>query len=881
MQCCGLHSTIRTVISPGVFEPSAEWTEFFAELADPTFVQTGRIAQQKRIRALLRMIQFPSSPGLIAWKEAYYRWSSLTQIVARPLSDDNPERDTSGEKAAQWHNFSGFLAAFGGACAIDDPALLPQPLETTLLSPQYADFSAPLPMVESFMQEMVDLLVSDSVWVREKVKETLGLDLCPRLNGILFRQIHAVLSDFFNKETGLPNAVEVFTIFVEQSIGVVQMVLNRMEEMAEATANVDVGSLMVLYVEYVNSLGKGEQALRIKTTLCQLCESFMKRKSSFAFTNELRVRNRLFQALVTWTSDSTEDFQDEKLGRLQRELDVICLRTISILLDRLPLLLADDALLLDDKVEWAKSRQFSLYFNYFIKTLNRTRLLEESAERSLNDASKALASKQSLKDLGPLKESAIRALSNLLASNIDSGLQHSLPLAYHEDARIRTAFMQIMTNVLNQGAAFDDLERLSASQKQSKLVELICESDMQLALSICQVCRGYDVDAMDYILLSIFDSRGGIIKLLKAALAEEIGRTQSEEMVFRSNSFRTHLLSVFGRTHGYEYLRSIIAPLITEMASKPRGYSFEIDPTKLDPSENVHVNQARLEEMAQAFIEQICSSAHRVPAVLRELCRHIRTLMDSRFPNSRYQGVGGFMFLRFISPAIVAPQIIDINLTGPGKELRRGLLLISKILQTLASNNLFPAHKEPFMTSLNDLLKNNVWKVTSFLDQVSDARTDPDRLHAADQPLGYGIHPYGYGIDETDQRALHKFLYENVDKVGKDLMTRTPTTPRSPVADSFSSPGGNVIPNGDPKRTYESLCHILAETGEVPPEQTPAFALSGGSDVDGKQAYAEFRRRNNGRNVDDEKYRKIFWEGPPSKVSDVFSFLFLLSSRDH
>lgn len=725
------------------------------------------------------------------------------------------------------------------------------------------------------MQEMVDLLVSDSVWVREKVKETLGLDLSPRLNGILFRQIHAVLSDFFNKETGLPNAVEVFTIFVEQSIGVVQMVLNRMEEMTEATAAVDVGSLMVLYVEYVNSLGKEEQALRIKTTLCQLCESFMKRKSSFAFTNELRVRNRLFQALVTWTSDSTEDSQDEKLGRLQRDLDVICLRTISILLDRLPLLLADDALLLDDKVEWAKSRQFSLYFNYFIKTLNRTRLLEEAAERTHNpsatDSKSSLITKPSLRDLGPLKESAIRALSNLLASNIDSGLQHSLPLAYHEDARIRTAFMQIMTNVLNQGAAFDDLERLSASQKQSKLVELICESDMHLALSICQVCRGYDVDAMDYILLSIFDSRGGIIKLLKAALAEEIERTPSEEMVFRSNSFRTHLLSVFGRTHGYEYLRSIIAPLITEMASKPRGYSFEIDPQKLDPSENVHVNQARLEEMAQAFIDQICSSAHRVPAVLRELCRHIRTLMDARFPNSRYQGVGGFMFLRFISPAIVAPQIIDINLTGPGKELRRGLLLISKTLQTLASNNLFPAHKEPFMTSLNVLLKNNVWKVTSFLDQVSDARTDPDRLHAADQPLGYGIHPYGYGIDEADQRALHKFLYDNVDKVGKDLLTRSPSIPRSPIVDSFSP--GAAAP-GDPKRTYETLCQVLAEAGDVPTDQTPALALSGGSDIDGKQAYAEFRRRNNGRNVDDDKYKKIFWEGPVSKVSSYAACLF-------
>ncbi len=63
----------------------------------------------------------------------------------------------------------------------------------------------------------------------------------------------------------------------------------------------------------------------------------------------------------------------------------------------------------------------------------------------------------------------------LLASNIDSGLHSSLPLAYHEDSRIRTAFMQIMTNVLNQGTAFDELERLSGARKCNRLIDLVCQ----------------------------------------------------------------------------------------------------------------------------------------------------------------------------------------------------------------------------------------------------------------------------------------------------------------------------------------------------------------------------------------------------------------------
>ena len=283
-------------------QPTAEWREFFAKLSEGSTIFIGRIAQQKKIRALLRSISNPSPAALAAWKEAYRRWAALTQIVARPLAADTS--DTAQEKAAYWHNLSGFLSALGGACAMENTDDLTTSLKETYINPKLINLDPPVPMIESFMQEMVDLLVSDSIWVREKVKETLGIELSPRLNGILLRQIHAVLSDFFDKSTGLPRPAEMFTIFVEQSISVVQMVLKQMASHHEATLGVDIGSLMVLYVEYVNSLGRKDQALRIKISMCQLCEALMEQKSSFLFTNELRVRNRLFQALVTWTSDS-------------------------------------------------------------------------------------------------------------------------------------------------------------------------------------------------------------------------------------------------------------------------------------------------------------------------------------------------------------------------------------------------------------------------------------------------------------------------------------------------------------------------------------------------------------------------------------------------
>ncbi|CBQ70693.1 related to Neurofibromin [Sporisorium reilianum SRZ2] len=875
MQCSRDYAKLTIAVNDYYDPLSDEWIRLYTDLTDPSFLHTGRIAQQKRIRSLLRDIESPSAASWLAWKEAYARWSSLTQVVARPVAEDTlPAQD----KAGQWHNYAGFLCAFGGACfsASADISSEIESIVATIL-PQFSNLEQqPAVLVEQFVQEMVDLLVSDSLWVREKAKETLGVDLSPRLVAILFRQIHAVLSDFFDKETGYPKTSEMYTVFVEQSIGVATMVLARLDEVktSSATCKVDIGSLMVLFVEYANSLSRDEQALRIKTAMCQMCEALMRKKASFSFSNELRVRNRLFQALTTWTSDGSEDgFHShsgsgsvEALDRLHRDLDVACLKCISILLDKLPLLLADDALLLDDKVEGAKTRHFAMYFGYFIKILNRARHSETTAAaraRALADPKSLAAATKSSKvdagrDFAPLRESAILALSNLLASNIDSGLHNSLPLAYHEDPRIRTAFMQIMTNVLNQGTAFDELERMGGARKSTRLVDLVCQENLQLALSICQVCPSRDVEPMSVLLLSMFDAKGGLIRFLKAAVEEEIQRTATEEMVFRSNSFCTTLLSTFARTHGYDYLRSIMAPLITEFARKPTGFSVEMDPSRVEPGGSALKNQTALEEIAQSFVDAICSSAHRVPAVLRELCRHIRNVLDARFPASRYQGVGGLIFLRFISPAVVSPHMIDINLTGPSKDLRRGLVLISKILITLASNNLFSSHKEPFMTGLNDFLKSNVWKVTAFLDQVSDARTDPDRLYAADQPLGFGIHPNVYGIDERDQKMLHRFLFENVDRLGRNLADRASQWTTADDVASFEDGKTQQRRSEEAKQVYDDLCDALAVAGEPKGDDVPEPSFGAGN-------FQDFLRRHAGRNIDEESYRSIFYEGPASR----------------
>jgi neurofibromin 1 len=96
----------------------------------------------------------------------------------------------------------------------------------------------------------------------------------------------------------------------------------------------------------------------------------------------------------------------------------------------------------------------------------------------------------------------------------------------------------------------------------------------------------------------------------------------------------------------------------------------------------------------------------------------ISSAVMRRFPEAKFTAVGAFIFLRFFCPAIVAPDAEGLISSTPSKEMRRGLLLIAKVVQNLANNVLFGA-KEPYMFPLNDFLSQNIYSVATFLREIS------------------------------------------------------------------------------------------------------------------------------------------------------------------
>ena len=75
---------------------------------------------------------------------------------------------------------------------------------------------------------------------------------------------------------------------------------------------------------------------------------------------------------------------------------------------------------------------------------------------------------------------------------------------------------------------------------------------------------------------------------------------------------RMKLLCAFAKSHGYDYLRMIIKPVLDQMVTLASSHSFQLDPARTS-EEEVKDNQEVIKVFAQAFLQIVCGSASAMP----------------------------------------------------------------------------------------------------------------------------------------------------------------------------------------------------------------------------------------------------------------------------
>ncbi|KAJ6257336.1 hypothetical protein Dda_8225 [Drechslerella dactyloides] len=214
-------------------------------------------------------------------------------------------------------------------------------------------------------------------------------------------------------------------------------------------------------------------------------------------------------------------------------------------------------------------------------------------------------------------------------------------------------------------------------------------------------------------------------------------RAQMEaNILFRGNSLLTKAVEAHMQRFGKEYMEETIAEHVQRVAEE--DLLFEVDPMKCKSSDDLRQNWKMLNALVRGVWQSINNSAAKCPLEIKKVLNHVRTCVELKFGNMvegpSYSSVSGFLFLRFLCPAIMNPKSFGILKDHPGSQAQRTLTLLAKSLQGLANMTTFGV-KEPFMEPMNEFLLENTVDFKRFIDDVSLA--SPEIQQAVQVPPSY------------------------------------------------------------------------------------------------------------------------------------------------
>ncbi|KAG6849386.1 hypothetical protein H0H93_008893 [Arthromyces matolae] len=789
----------------------------YEQLGDPTIMVIGRVGHQKRVRKCIRGISHSSAIYVAVWLECYWRWRGLSETVFEATDiqengESQPFPPTWEEHRFQWQNLTLFLAALGGICFQDslDLTSLADVIPGHSLPDEMRAMQNPIPLVSTFMADLTAFLVVPDTQIRDIARDALGSELSAKLYQKLLKLLDEYVLGTFHPFHLFMSAVQedsslwgvlwqrterdIFAvsrptrshIFSSQKyIVLLKLIVEKPAEETKDVVSIDISSTMVTLSSFLATF-EGPSSFRLKIKFCIMTESACLRSDTLGMQKNSSARRHIIDIIIGWIQPPSNSIKAEEFA-LENELNMACLRTSVKLLDRLELRPAE-VNAGDDSVH-VVARLFNKYAGALLQALDLYQS-DMPASDSVSDLGSIHQKMRRSQKEADVRELVITGLAHLVSANTESGFKQCLPLAYDEDNRKRAIFAHVFARVIGQGTTFEPEDRSAYSDRNNRLRE------MSLALTICEVCPPGEVAMMINVLLNVFDNRESIVKFMKSMISRDLSVIENEQSIFRQDTICTRFFSAFAKIHGYNYLRHLIQPIVKVMMEDPSGCGYDLDPTRVGDDEAAR-NAKHVELIAAQFLSILTSSVSALPPIFREICAHISHTVGKTWPDARFAATGAFMFLRFISPALVTPELIDIEVPSDAVTLRRGLMMITKIIQNLANNIFFG--KEAHMVVLNQFLKANIATVTRFLgDIASEMLSGKKPLAVVPEDQNQWI---GTISDDTDIIVLHRFFDKHADKIGKELLSLSRTSPNSEI----------VTVNG--KRAWDGLCALLVDYG--------------------------------------------------------------------
>lgn len=238
-------------------------------------------------------------------------------------------------------------------------------------------------------------------------------------------------------------------------------------------------------------------------------------------------------------------------------------------------------------------------------------------------------------------------------------------------------------------------------------------------------------------LLYVYRYEGYETQLIEILSESVVSKLTGVTTMFREDSILARVFKVFCQLEGLPFLWQKLARIVNEIELAATGarklniempsdndadvfsLEMEVDPMKAEhkTEADLAVNSYQLKALAQKIFNSVTT---KFPASISAFVRLISTAVTEQFPDVDPDHLrvlaGSFVFLRYVCPAITAPQMWGLLTDNPSPKSQRTFVLLSKILQNLANGRTFD--KEAYMTSINDFITDNRDSMRSFLQSV-------------------------------------------------------------------------------------------------------------------------------------------------------------------
>ncbi|KDN46647.1 hypothetical protein K437DRAFT_106884 [Tilletiaria anomala UBC 951] len=350
------------------------------------------------------------------------------------------------------------------------------------------------------------------------------------------------------------------------------------------------------------------------------------------------------------------------------------------------------------------------------------------------------------------------------ASRFDLGARELVPFAQEVVGEIKLNF-KISELIVLPTARYAAIEKALNGPERSVIIQHLAATAGENTLLSSVIQYGI--------------AKGQIVALLTDLAkmeSEKLGNDPDKDLLFRGNTALSRSLDKFQQFCCTSWLEVSIGEYIHQIcagdtgidldellsSNKPRPHPFSALHTNEDQCASPTLFPASVEhfqEVVTRIWANIYRQRHQCPAELREVLFHLRSLVNARFTatgtGSGIQGVGAFVFLRLICPAITSPQLFGLLQASPSPSHSKLLLMIAKVFLALANKKTeFDKDKEPVLSSLNFFLKEQASTYDDFITFVS----------TVDSAVGSRVHRTHRLLDEDDEEIVQRFQAQRKSK---------------------------------------------------------------------------------------------------------------------